>query len=229
MLPPRFWKASPRPARYLSGWNWPWRGKRRHRPGIEGGQRGAGHHLHILQAGAVGGLEFLLEEVAGLAGRREEVAVDAEEVAVDPFFLSDRLDPVDGRGVALGGQPGPFLAVHLLDLDVSVVDGIREVGGGALGLPAGDGAVVQDDHALAFAGEQVSRGQSGDAGTDDADVRLHVLRQRLMPRDRCRLHPDRAGCFPDRIRHDSHSAAGCGRSTKPRGTRLAPRPGCRLE
>ena len=38
---------------------------------------------------------------------QEQVAVDAEEVAVDPLVLGDRLDSVDGRGVALGGQAAP--------------------------------------------------------------------------------------------------------------------------
>ena len=162
------------------------------------------------------GLELLVQQIPRLPGRQEQVAVNAEEVAVDPFFVRDRLDQVDGRGVALGGKPGPVLAVDLLDLDVAVIDGVGQVGGRALSLSAGDGAVIQHDDALALAGEQVGRGQPGDPRADDADVRLHVLRQRLMPRDRGGLHPDRLRRFTDRFRHHSLSAAGDYRDARPK-------------
>ncbi len=184
-------------------------------PGIEGRERRTSHHLDVLQSGPMRGLELLVQQLPGLPGRQEQVAVDAEEVAVDPFVVRDRLDPVDGRGVALGGKPGPVLAVDLLDLDVAVIDGVGQVGGRALRLSAGDGAVIQHDDALALAGEQVGRGQPGDPRADDADVRLHILRQGLMPRDRGGLHPDRLRRFADRFRHHSLSAAGHNRHQGP--------------
>src|SRR3954471_21268051 len=49
------------------------------------------------------------------------------------------------------GQPSPP-DVDLLDLGEPVVDGIGQVGRRPLGLPTGDGPVVQHDDALACAG-----------------------------------------------------------------------------
>ena len=74
-----------------------------------------------------------------------------------------------------------LLAVHLLDFDVAIIDGVGQMGGGALGLATGHRAVVQYDNVSAFTGELVSRGQAGDAGSDDADVRFSSV-----DRDWCR-------------------------------------------
>ena len=59
--------------------------------------------------------------VAGPAGR-EQVAVDALEVAVDALGADDRLDAVDRRGVAAAASRAPSGAVQALELDVAVVE-----------------------------------------------------------------------------------------------------------
>ena len=172
MAPPRLRKASASPARYLSGWNCPCRGKRRHRPRVEGGERSPGHEIDILEAGAVGGLASSLQQVRGLPGSQEQVAVDAAEVAIDS--LSCEMASMRSMAAAWlsAAKSAPLHAVDPLDFGEAVVDGVGQVGGRALGLSAGDGPVVQHDDALAFAGQQVGRGQPGDSRPDHADVRL---------------------------------------------------------
>src|SRR5205085_1835070 len=100
----------------------------------------------------------------------EQVAVQPGEVAVDPLLAGDRLDAVDGGGVARGGQRRRLGAAGALQLGVAVVEGVGQVGGGPAGLAAGDRAVVQHDDRLARAGQQVGGTEAGDAGADDADV-----------------------------------------------------------
>jgi hypothetical protein len=63
-----------------------------------------------------------------LIGSPEQVAIDAPEVAIDALVPRDGLDPIDGRGVALGGQATAVLAVDLLDLGEAVVDCVGQVG-----------------------------------------------------------------------------------------------------
>ena len=61
-------------------------------------------------------------------------------------------------------------AVESFDLEVAVVDGVGQVGSGALSLTAADGAVVEDGDLLAGAAEEVGRRHPGNACADNAHV-----------------------------------------------------------
>ena len=74
-------------------------------PGVEPQDGGLGELLDARQAGAVRGLELVVEHLSVVVAAEEEVAVEAREVAVDLLVADDRLDAVDGRRVAVGGEP----------------------------------------------------------------------------------------------------------------------------
>ena len=76
-------------------------------------------------------LVLALEQVVVLAGRAEQVAVEAAELRVDILLQAEVLDAVDGGGVRLGGKRRPPLSVDPLDLDVPVVDLVGQVRGRA--------------------------------------------------------------------------------------------------
>ena len=116
-------------------------GKRRHGPVSNDGE-GALDKLHRRQAGAMRGLQLALERLALVALGEKEVAVEPREIAVDAFLPYDGLDAVDRR-VALGGEPRRLAPVQLLELEVPVVELVRDVRGRHLGHAAGDRAVVQ--------------------------------------------------------------------------------------
>jgi hypothetical protein len=60
--------------------------------------------------------------------------------------------------------------VHLLDFDVAIINRVGQMGGDTLGLPTGHRVVIQYDKLFAFRGKLISRGQAGDASSDDADI-----------------------------------------------------------
>src|SRR6185369_4522665 len=92
---------------------------------------------------------FAFELVRRFSGRAEEKAVDALEVAIDPFPLHDALDEVDGRRVTLGGQSGAVTSAETLDGVVPSIEGVRQVGSRAPRLTTRDRAVVDHEHAAA--------------------------------------------------------------------------------
>ena len=97
---------------------------------VEGAERSA-RDLLDFEAGAARRLELAVELVRRLSARDEQVAVHAREVAGDAALGDDRLDAVDGGGVALRGQPRPRLAVELLEAVEVVVERAGQVRGGA--------------------------------------------------------------------------------------------------
>jgi hypothetical protein len=88
-------------------------------------------------------VKLVLQQPGVCARRGEQVAVEPLEIARDRLGGGDRLDPVDGGGVALGGQACAFDAVDARDLRVEVVDRVRQVGCRPPALPAADRAVVE--------------------------------------------------------------------------------------
>ena len=166
-------------ATYLSGWNCAWHGKRRHRPvsNADSGARATISTSVRPARWAASRSRVQDRATARRPGTGSRQPGGSRNRCTPP---RDGLDPVDGDGVALGGQAGPFLAVDPRPRRT----GRRwhSTGGRwCAGLAAGDGAVVQHHDAPALAGEQVGRGQPRDAGPDHADIRLHVF-----ARDRCR-------------------------------------------
>jgi hypothetical protein len=160
--------------------------------GVEGGQRGALHHLR-LEAGPPRRVQLAVEDVGRVSGRDEEIAVHALEVAGDLLAGSDGLDAVDGGGVALRGQLRAPLPVQPLQDEEAIVEGAGEVGGGAARLAAADGAVVEHDHLAAFAREQVGGGQARDPRPHHADVGGQVLGQGRPAGDIGGAHPNGDG------------------------------------
>ena len=151
------------------------------RPGLVPAQDDPLELLHVLKARADRRLQLPVEQVGRVGGDREEVAVDALEIAVDLLFGDDLLDPVDGRRVALVGQLRPLWAMQLLHLHEPVVDGRRQVRAGAAALPGRDGSVVENRDRLPIPREQIRRRQPRDSGADDADVDAQVVRGRRVP------------------------------------------------
>lgn len=76
--------------------------------------------------------------------------------------------------VALGRDLGPILTKLLGDTEVPVVQVVVEVPAGAPRLAREHGACLEHDDVLAAADELVGHVDAGDAGADDAHVRLQV-------------------------------------------------------
>jgi hypothetical protein len=142
---------------------------------VERRERRALEQLDRAQAGAVRGLELLLQRLALVALGEEQIAVDPAEIALDALFPDDGLDALDRRAVAVGGEPRALAAVQLLQLEVAVVELVGEMRRGRLRHPARHRAVVQHGDALAGAHQQIRCRQPGNTRADDADVDLHAL------------------------------------------------------
>src|SRR5439155_8759498 len=70
----------------------------------------------LFQPDAMGRVQLLLQKFDSLPARRDEqVSVDAIKIAVDLLLARDRLDLVDRRAVAFGGELEPLEPVQLLD------------------------------------------------------------------------------------------------------------------
>src|SRR5438046_5785681 len=104
-------------------------------------------------------LQLAIQDRPWFTRRNEEVAVQALEIAFDPLVLDDSLDAIDRRGVTLGSEPSGFFSVQSPQLEVTIVEGVHQMGGGATGLPSPQWPVVQDHDRLAFPTEQISGGQ----------------------------------------------------------------------
>jgi hypothetical protein len=120
-------------------------------------------------------LELLVEDVGGVAAAEEEIAIQANEIAVDVLALHRRLDEVDRRAVALRGDAAGVHATRLLQRREAIVERVRQMRRRPTGLAAPHLLLVEHDDALAGDGERIRHAESGDAGTDDTDVGREVL------------------------------------------------------
>ena len=73
------------------------------------------------------GRHLFVEHAFSIVTAEEEIAVDAHEVAVDPFFAYDLLDAVDRRAVALDDATRTLVAVHVLEDVNAIVHCVRQV------------------------------------------------------------------------------------------------------
>src|SRR5206468_2212430 len=94
-----------------------------------------------------------------------------------------------GGVVRLICEPRAFFPVDALELVEAIVERAGEVRRRLAGFAAADGAVVEHDHALAFLGEQVRAGETGDARADDAHVGFELGRERRPLLERARGLP----------------------------------------
>src|SRR4051812_7386497 len=166
-------------------------GEAQRRPAVPEAEWDAVDDLGVVDSSAMGRLELALEILARLLAAEEQVALDALEVALDVFHRRNGFDAVNRRHVALGGDAGAFLAMHFLDVEVPVVGRGGGGGGGTAALPPADRAVIDYHYGAPGPREQVGGRQTGNAGSDDADIDPHVLRKRLELRDFGGTHPDR--------------------------------------
>jgi hypothetical protein len=81
--------------------------------------------------------------------------------------------------VALRGEPRSFLAVQLLELEIAIVERVREMRRSAARLAAPGRAVVHHHDVPARAREVVGRGEARDARADDAYLGLEIAAERL--------------------------------------------------
>ena len=139
------------------------------------------------------GFEFVVQNFFRVAGRDEEVSVQALEVAFNLLFRDDRLDAVNRSRVALGGETRAALAVQTLQLEVAVVERVDEVRGRPARHAAADGPVIEYDNGLALAREQVRGCHPRYPCADDAHVGARVFRKRGLGRHHSRRHPDGSG------------------------------------
>ena len=167
--------------------------KAQRRAGVEGGQRGAIDPGDADQPGAMRGLQLLVELSDIVAGRHEQIAIDAGKVAVDRVVVDDALDLVDRGRVTFRREAGAVGAVQALEVVESIVERVDQVRRRPARLAARDQAIVNDDDPLSGLPEPVGRRQSGDPGADDADIGGDVaVEGRLRRHLGCR-HPYRLG------------------------------------
>jgi hypothetical protein len=144
-------------------------------------------------------VELAIQLLGIIAGRNEQVPIEAREVTLDRFVTNDSLDPVDGRRVALGRQPGSLMAVELFEVVEAIVESRHQMRGRAACLAARRRAIVQDDNGLAFFREQVGGGQPRNSCAHDAHVGAKIGWQLRLRRGLARLHP--YGCRSPVIGH----------------------------
>jgi hypothetical protein len=124
------------------------------------------------------------EGLVGQAGTEAANAIPAAQVlhSQTPVVVGDLR--TDGRF-----PDAALLRDHGVVSSLNVVEGVTEVGRGALGLAAGDSGVVEYDDRLPLSREQVRGRHPGDPGTDHADVRPRVRTEGGLVRHLRRRHP----------------------------------------
>ena len=85
------------------------------------------------------GRQLLVERGPAATRRLEQVAIQALEIAGNRLGPSDGFNAVDGGRVTFDGQAGLLLAVDVLNLINSFVNGVGQMGGSAAGFAAANG------------------------------------------------------------------------------------------
>src|SRR5688500_16737218 len=93
-------------------------GKAQARASIEC-QRRSRYFGYVMQAGAMGRVQFSIEIRLIVLRRTEQIAVEADEIAIDPLARDDVFNAIDRRSVAFGGQPRATFTVEPLELEES--------------------------------------------------------------------------------------------------------------
>src|SRR5207244_3158510 len=101
------------------------------------------------------------------------------EFTIDFIGSNDVGDLVDAGGA---GLPKSFGSVPAKGFDQAVqsfVGDVRKMGGGMAGVGSSAAATLQQSDLCAFTLQQISRGDTGQAASDDRNIHLHVMRKRL--------------------------------------------------
>ena len=84
-------------------------------------------------------------------------------------------DAIDRRSMTLRVKMGTFLAEHLFDFGIALVERINEVRCGSSGHAAAHRAVIDQHDMSIFAREQTGGGDAGDSRADNADLCRDIL------------------------------------------------------
>jgi hypothetical protein len=125
---------------------------------------------YVVDAGALRGLEFLLNVIGRAVIRREEVTVEPREVTIDVFFAGEAIDARNRGLVTLYVQAQGVRAVKTLNFVKTVVDHVGEVSGCARCLAASDICTFENRYFATLAGEEVRGCEPGDPRTDHAHI-----------------------------------------------------------
>jgi hypothetical protein len=104
-------------------------GKAKARASVEGSKRSPFKKLDISQACPVSGSQLLLQRSGRFFRWKKQKPIKPFKVAVDLFFVDDALDLVYRRSVTLGREARSVFSVNLLQLEITVVQGICKMGG----------------------------------------------------------------------------------------------------
>src|ERR1051325_3799018 len=97
---------------------------------------------------------------------------------------------MDGSGMTFRGQAGADWPVHAFNLEIAIIEGVREMGRGHLGHAPCKRTVIDDHDSCPCPGQAISAAQAGDARTDNADIGMDALSQLRKPRRFYRRRPD---------------------------------------
>ncbi len=126
--------------------------------------------LDTLDAGPSRGLPFFLDKVSGIIRRSEEITVQPRKVALDPFFESNLVDPINSGRVAMGRQLRAGLAMESFYFHVTIVEGVRQVRRRPLSHASARLSGVQQDDGFALLHQAVGRREPGDSSPYNAHV-----------------------------------------------------------
>src|SRR6185437_801545 len=149
--------------------------------------------LRIGEPCLMAGFQFVRKKFALCSFVEEKKPVHALEIAIDTFQLGDGFDPLDRGRMRIGGTPSPFITEECGEIGIAIVERIGDVRSGSARLATAHRAIVDYDHRLAGTREKVRGGQTGNAGSDDANVRAFITPERREREDLGRVHPERFG------------------------------------
>src|SRR5262245_47124821 len=93
-------------------------GKLQARSRLEAAYRSSTHLLNINQPCPMGRCQFTIQELLFMLRPQEQITIKPRKITVNVLFLNDKLDALNGGGMALGGQACAFFTVKALDLEI---------------------------------------------------------------------------------------------------------------
>ncbi len=111
------------------------------------------------QAGAMRGGELLFQNIPRGFGMTREISVRTQEAAINLLPSDDRLDRVDRHGVTGGRQTCAFDAMDSFQLEVTIVQCIAQVSGGATRFAGADALLLFEHQHLCDLAERGDKQQ----------------------------------------------------------------------
>ena len=123
--------------------------------------------------------KFALKIFQRFVGRLEEVAIHAREFAIDLFLPHDVFNAIDCCGVTLRGHARAIFAMQFLQLVISIIQRVDQMGGRSPGHPATDQSIVQHYHTATSACQSVGNRETGNPCADNAGIGFQIFAQRV--------------------------------------------------